>query len=134
MNCKKRWGLVGQRSDRRQQLSHYATSERWVCGLGPGSPCTHREERGVKAAIRCSPSVSSKPSAPPKRHFLLELTLQRTADNRVRVRLNGKQFLPAVHNHEAEVHFGLPLRRYGGRARAVLIDPVRTGNRLVCES
>jgi hypothetical protein len=67
------------------------------------------------------------------RHFLLGLTLQSTADSRVRVRLNGKQFLPAVHNHEAEVHFGSTLRRYGGRAPAVRVDPVVTGDGLVCE-
>ena len=57
---------------------------------------------------------------------------QSTADDRVHVRLNGKQFLPAVHNHEAEVHFGLPLRRYGGRAAAVCADRVRTGDGLLC--
>jgi hypothetical protein len=40
--------------------------------------------------------------------MLPSLLLQSTADNRVRVRLNGQHFLPAVHNHEAEVHFGSP--------------------------
>jgi len=56
--------------------------------------------------------------------------LQCVADNRVRVRLNGWHFVPAVHNHEAEVHFGVPFWRYGSPAPAVRIDLVRTGDRL----
>jgi hypothetical protein len=33
-------------------------------------------------------------------------------DSRVRVRLKGQHFLPAVDNHEAEIQCGLAIRRY----------------------
>ena len=85
-------------------------------------------ERLVRSAHGAGLSIirhSCTPSRCSRLCYLIALH-QSTADNRVRVRLNGQQFLPAVHNHEAEVHFGLLLRRYGSRAPAVRADPVRT--------
>ena len=65
---------------------------------------------GALAALRVVLVIGS-----PQRKLLL----QGTADNRVRVRLESQNFRPAGHNQEAEIQSGLPLRRYGSRARAV---------------
>ena len=78
----------------------------------------------------------SRHSCAPRRCSRLRFSIalhHSTADNRVRIRLNGKHFLPAVHNQEAEVHCGPPLWLYGSSAPAVRADRVRAGNGLLCE-
>src|SRR5271165_6244932 len=76
------------------------------------SPLSSDERCGVSARQRC------------RLRYLIALH-QRAVDNRVRVRLKGQHFLPAVDNHEAEIQCGLAIRRYCKCALAVRIDRVR---------
>ena len=76
---------------------------------------TSREEREKRGTRICISDLSD----PPCLCYLIAHFTRVPLTSCVSVRLKGQWFLPTVHNHEAEVHLGLSLRRYGGRALAV---------------